>query len=195
MSRPLLALAALLTVGSTAAVAAEKGAPPAALQGRWSAESAVTKLVRVPVMESKSAFTRNAGSGWAMGGAGSSGSRVIHTMKDKEMPMSVVIGTTLTIRPDGRFTMIGAQERAASPTNQSCRVSTVQEKSGRIRVEGDAMVFTIEDAVERKGNSCDASSASSTPMAGGGTETYRFTVSGGTLRLNAGGGTLVLAKK
>lgn len=193
MSRSLLALAAFLLAGS-AAVAAEQGAPPAALQGRWSAQSTVTKLVRVPVMESKSAFTRSAGSGWAMGGAGSSGSRVIHTMKDKEMPMSVVIGTTLGIRPDGRFTMIGTQERAASPTNQSCRVSTVQEKTGRVRVEGDAMTFTIEDAVERKENSCDASSASSTPMAGG-TETYRFTVSGGSLRLNTGGGTLVLAKR
>ena len=193
MSRSPLALAALLLAAS-AATAAEAGAPPAALHGRWVVQSTETRLVRVPVMESKSAMTVGAGSGWAMGAAGSSGSRVIHTMKDKEVPMSVTRETALGIRADGRFMMITAQERAASPTNQGCRVTTMLEKTGRARVEGDALVLDVEEAVDRTENSCDAASASAEPVAAG-TETYRFTVSGGTLRLSGAGGALVLSRK
>ena len=68
-----------------------------------------------------------------------------------------------------------------------CRVTTREEKMGRVQLSGGRATFAISGGSSSSEDSCNPSKSSSSSK-GSGSESYDYSVSGSTLRISGSGG-------
>lgn len=173
-------LLVLVALASALAASAYAGAPA----GAWTQKSDVKELTAVSKLNISP--SRPAG-GMVVGTLGSGASTTYTTLQTEYVPLQTRRAMALVIRADGGFTWTIDKSRMASMQRPDCTVTIQEEKTGRVRVEGDKLVFDVTGGVQSSRDSCDPSKVSRGVKAPA-SESYSYRIAGGALILSGPGG-------
>lgn len=160
------------------------GAPGSggAMAGSWSQASTSNELTLTPRVRVMPGIAP--GAGFAVGTMGTGASQVTTMIQNEYASVPVNRRMTLDVQPNGAFRWVITKSRASG---KSCRVTTREEKTGRVQLAGGRATFAISGGTSSSEDSCNPSKASSSSK-GPSSESYNYSVSGSTLRINGSGG-------
>ncbi len=173
-----------LLLGALAALSLSEPAAAGALDGAWTQKSDGQELTLVPKLKIAPSMSAT---GMVIGTAGYGGSSTTTTLQSEFVPMRTQRAMSLVIRPDGGFTWTIDKSRASSAQKPDCKLMVREEKTGRVRLVGDKMVFDVTGGVQSSRDSCDPAKISRGAKAPA-AESYSYRVAGGALTLSGPGG-------
>ena len=174
----------LLLLGALASLSLTAPALAGVPAGSWSQKSDGQELTLVPKLKISPSMSAT---GMVLGTSGYGGNSTTTTLQSEFVPMRTQRAMTLVITPDGAFTWTIDKSRPASAQSADCKLLIREEKSGRVRAEGDRLVFDVTAGVQSSRDSCDPAKSSRGPKAAA-SESYGFRLSGGAQNLTAAGG-------
>jgi hypothetical protein len=173
-----------LVFGALASLCLAAPAAAGALDGAWTQKSDSQELTLVPKLKISPSMSAT---GMVIGTAGYGGSSTTTTLQSEFVPMRTQRAMSLVIRADGAFTWTIDKSRPASTQKPDCKLLVREEKTGRMRIDGDKLVFDVTGGAQSSRDSCDAAKTSRGAKAPT-SESYSYRVAGGALTLSGPGG-------
>lgn len=174
----------VFVAGALASVVIAAPAGAGVLDGTWTQKSDAQELTLVPKLKIAPSMSAT---GMVIGTAGYGGSSTTTTLQSEFVPVRTQRAMSLVIRPDGAFTWTIDKSRAASTQKPDCKLMVREEKTGRVRLVGDKLVFDVTGGVQSSRDSCDPAKASRGAKAPA-SESYSYRAAGGALTLSGPGG-------
>jgi len=168
------ASAARATGGGGAGNSGDAGA----LAGSWSQSSAARELVLTSKIKLQPSIAT--GYGTNLGGTFGAGSATNTVIVTESASLPVRRQMTLVVQPNGSFTW----KIDKSYTEGSCAKTVSQEKRGQLRAAGGKLTFSIQGGRESWSSCGKSGSTAISP----GSETYDYTLAGGSLKVTGSGG-------
>jgi hypothetical protein len=171
-------------LGALVALSFSASATAGPIDGSWTQKSDGQELTLVPRLKIAPSISAT---GMVIGTAGYGGSATTTTLQSEFIPMRTQRAMSLVIRPDGAFTWTIDRSRAASTQSSGCKLMVREEKTGRVRRDGDRLVFDVTGGTQSARDSCDPAKTSrgvKAPIS----ESYSYRVAGGALTLSGPGG-------
>lgn len=182
----LAASAATVAVVCAAAFTRPADAQSSSTAGRWTHRGSQTELV---ITSSIRHQLYTPPGGFSLGGSVGAGSATNANIVTESTPQTVHRTMTLTIQPGGAFRWVTSKRQ---PDGRNCSKTIDQDRTGTVSTSGGRMAFSITGGTERTTRSCGGAPTQS--AASRRTETYDFSLSGGSLRLTSGGTTWAFSR-